>query len=231
MDPTRNSVLQVTGRLEATSASPIPPHQRSSPREMTATHAPGTWFFSNSLLMSFCNSSKVFGGAESSVVCARSVVARNSTERQRRTIARRNKVRRIRPPWHYMRFAIRITAILTAKSRRTNDCLSPWTAKAPVRLPHLKTDIAIDASAALAYDSARVLSGIRAAKAPGLSTVKRLFRIVIWLAVAVLGAGALGAIAFRRGEPLNAMWFVVAAVCCCLVAYRLYSAFVGACVL
>ena len=49
--------------------------------------------------------------------------------------------------------------------------------------------------------------------------------------VAVLGAGALGAIAFHRGEPLNAMWFVVAAVCCYLVAFRLYSAFVAARVL
>src|SRR5439155_337839 len=33
------------------------------------------------------------------------------------------------------------------------------------------------------------------------------------------------------GEPLNATWFVVAAVCCYLVAYRLYSAFVAAKVL
>ncbi|HLW43273.1 MAG TPA: carbon starvation CstA family protein, partial [Candidatus Acidoferrales bacterium] len=61
--------------------------------------------------------------------------------------------------------------------------------------------------------------------------MKRLLTIVIWLAVAVFGAGALGAIAFHRGEPLNAMWFVVAAVCCYLVAFRLYSAFVAARVL
>jgi carbon starvation protein len=61
--------------------------------------------------------------------------------------------------------------------------------------------------------------------------VKRFLKIVIWLTVAVLGAGALGAIAFHRGEPLNAMWFVVAAVCCYLVAFRLYSAFVAARVL
>src|SRR5579864_9366974 len=65
----------------------------------------------------------------------------------------------------------------------------------------------------------------------GATTVKRLLTIVIWLAVAVFGAGALGAIAFHRGEPLNAMWFVVAAVCWYLVAFRLYSAFVAARVL
>ncbi|HEY2461917.1 MAG TPA: carbon starvation CstA family protein [Candidatus Acidoferrum sp.] len=50
----------------------------------------------------------------------------------------------------------------------------------------------------------------------------------IWVAVAILGAAALGAIALHRGEPLNAMWFVIAAVCCYLVAFRVYSAFVAA---
>jgi carbon starvation protein len=61
--------------------------------------------------------------------------------------------------------------------------------------------------------------------------MKRLFVIVIWLGVALLGAGAFAKIAFDRGERLNATWFVVAAVCCYLVAYRLYSAFVAAKVL
>jgi carbon starvation protein len=61
--------------------------------------------------------------------------------------------------------------------------------------------------------------------------MKRVFAIVVWLGVALLGAGAFGKIAFDRGEPLNATWFVVAAVCCYLVAYRLYSAFLAAKVL
>src|SRR5947209_178731 len=61
--------------------------------------------------------------------------------------------------------------------------------------------------------------------------MKRIFSIVGWIAVAVLGARALGSIALGRGERLNATWFVVAAVCCYLVAYRLYSAFVAAKVL
>jgi carbon starvation protein len=51
---------------------------------------------------------------------------------------------------------------------------------------------------------------------------------VIWIAVALLGAGALSAIALNRGEPLNAMWFVLAAVCSYAVAYRVYSAFLAA---
>jgi carbon starvation protein len=58
--------------------------------------------------------------------------------------------------------------------------------------------------------------------------VKRIGRILIWVAVALLGAGALGKIALDRGEPLNAIWFVIAALCCYLVAYRLYSAFLAA---
>jgi len=58
--------------------------------------------------------------------------------------------------------------------------------------------------------------------------VKRLLQTLIWTAVAVLGAVALGTIAFHRGEPINATWFVLAAVCSYLVAYRLYSAFIAA---
>src|SRR5689334_7954822 len=61
--------------------------------------------------------------------------------------------------------------------------------------------------------------------------MKRILIILTWLVVALLGAGALGAIAIHRGEPLNAMWFVIAALCCYLVAFRLYSAFVAARVL
>jgi carbon starvation protein len=61
--------------------------------------------------------------------------------------------------------------------------------------------------------------------------MKRVLNILAWLAVAVAGAGALGAIALHRGEPLNATWFVVAAVCCYLVAYRFYSSFIAARVL
>jgi len=58
--------------------------------------------------------------------------------------------------------------------------------------------------------------------------VKRLLQILIWTAVAGLGAVALGTIAFHRGEPINATWFVLAAACSYLVAYRLYSAFIAA---
>src|SRR6202045_2577305 len=58
--------------------------------------------------------------------------------------------------------------------------------------------------------------------------MKRPLRVIIWIVVALVGAGALAGIAFHRGEPLNATWFVVAAACCYLVAYRFYSAFIAA---
>lgn len=58
--------------------------------------------------------------------------------------------------------------------------------------------------------------------------MKRTLSIAIWIVVALLGAAALARIAFDRGEPLTATWFVVAAICCYLVAYRFYSAFVAA---
>ena len=58
--------------------------------------------------------------------------------------------------------------------------------------------------------------------------MKRLLQILTWSAVAALGAVALGTIAFHRGEPINATWFVLAAACSYLVAYRLYSAFIAA---
>jgi carbon starvation protein len=53
-------------------------------------------------------------------------------------------------------------------------------------------------------------------------------KLLTWIGVGVLGAGALAAIALHRGEALNSTWFVIAAVCCYLVAYRLYSAFISA---
>ena len=58
--------------------------------------------------------------------------------------------------------------------------------------------------------------------------MKRFLSTAVWIALAILAAGALGAIALQRGERLNALWFVVAAVCCYLLAFRFYSAFIAA---
>jgi carbon starvation protein len=52
--------------------------------------------------------------------------------------------------------------------------------------------------------------------------------ILFWGAVAVLGAVAVGTVAVRRGEPINALWLVVAATCCYALGYRFYSKFIAA---
>ena len=54
---------------------------------------------------------------------------------------------------------------------------------------------------------------------------------LLWLGIAVLGALAVSAIAVHRGESINAVWFVIAAVCTYLVGYRFYSAWICAKVL
>jgi carbon starvation protein len=54
-----------------------------------------------------------------------------------------------------------------------------------------------------------------------------LLRHVPWLIVAIVGACALGVVALRRGEAINALWIVVAAVAIYLVAYRYYSLFIA----
>ena len=48
-----------------------------------------------------------------------------------------------------------------------------------------------------------------------------------WLVLAIIGACALGVVALRRGEAINALWIVVAAVAIYLVAYRYYSLFIA----
>ena len=54
-----------------------------------------------------------------------------------------------------------------------------------------------------------------------------LLRHIPWLLLAIVGACALGVVALRRGEAINALWIVVAAVAIYLVAYRYYSLFIA----
>src|SRR5580704_9193045 len=57
--------------------------------------------------------------------------------------------------------------------------------------------------------------------------MNKTLRILGWGTVAVLGAVAVGTVAMRRGEPINALWLVVAATCCYALGYRFYSRFIA----
>jgi carbon starvation protein len=52
--------------------------------------------------------------------------------------------------------------------------------------------------------------------------------ILGWVIVSVLGAAAVGMIAVHRGEPINALWLVMAGTCCYALGYRFYSKFIAA---
>jgi carbon starvation protein len=56
----------------------------------------------------------------------------------------------------------------------------------------------------------------------------KLLRALVWTSISLLGAFALATIALHRGEEINAMWLVVAAVATYAVAYRFYSSFIAA---
>lgn len=50
---------------------------------------------------------------------------------------------------------------------------------------------------------------------------------LVWVLIGILGALALALIAVERGEHVNALWIVVAAVATYLIAYRYYSLFIA----
>ena len=50
---------------------------------------------------------------------------------------------------------------------------------------------------------------------------------LIWAAIAVVGAICMGVIALERGESINAIWLVVAALCVFSIGYRFYSKFIA----
>ena len=57
------------------------------------------------------------------------------------------------------------------------------------------------------------------------------WRVLGWSAVVALGVAAFAAMAWARGEPVNALWLVIASVCVALVSYRFHSAWLMAKVL
>jgi carbon starvation protein len=56
----------------------------------------------------------------------------------------------------------------------------------------------------------------------------KVLRVLIWTFISLLGAFALATIALHRGEQINAMWLIVAALATYAVGYRFYSSFIAA---
>jgi carbon starvation protein len=58
-----------------------------------------------------------------------------------------------------------------------------------------------------------------------------LVKTALWTAISLAGAAAVAVIALTRGETIDAIWFVIAAVSVYAVGYRFYSSFIAAKVL
>ncbi|MDB6136503.1 MAG: cstA [Verrucomicrobiales bacterium] len=61
--------------------------------------------------------------------------------------------------------------------------------------------------------------------------MNRIFKIVLWMGVSLLGVISVLVPALQKGEPVSALWLVVAGVCAFAVSYRFYSAWLMAKVL
>jgi carbon starvation protein len=59
------------------------------------------------------------------------------------------------------------------------------------------------------------------------SPMRKILKVVLWSAIAALGAVSFAWLALSRGEPVNAAWLLVAALCTYAVSYRFYSRFIA----
>ncbi len=57
--------------------------------------------------------------------------------------------------------------------------------------------------------------------------MKQIVLKLLWLLVALLGAGAYATLAARRGEPLNSVYILIAALCSYAIGYRFYSKWIA----
>ncbi|MEY3288411.1 MAG: hypothetical protein RLZZ419_653 [Pseudomonadota bacterium] len=61
--------------------------------------------------------------------------------------------------------------------------------------------------------------------------MNKLLKNAVWIFIAILGASAIGGIALNRGENINALWFIAAALCVYAIAYRFYATWIATTVL
>jgi carbon starvation protein len=60
---------------------------------------------------------------------------------------------------------------------------------------------------------------------------KKYLKNIVWFLIAILGALAFSTIALSRNESINAVWFIAAAICVFMIAYRFYASWIAAKVL
>jgi carbon starvation protein len=60
-----------------------------------------------------------------------------------------------------------------------------------------------------------------------MTPAKKTFACVVWLGVVALGAWAYWTLAFRRGQPINSAWILVAAICTYAIGFRFYSKWIA----
>lgn len=57
--------------------------------------------------------------------------------------------------------------------------------------------------------------------------MNKVFSYVLWAIIAFIGASCFAVLAMHTGESINAIWFVVAAVCIYAISYRFYSKYIA----
>src|SRR5688500_724818 len=61
--------------------------------------------------------------------------------------------------------------------------------------------------------------------------MRKLVSVIIWTLVSLAGAGAFAALALHRGEHINSIYILTAALCSYAIGYRFYSKWIAACAL
>src|SRR3989440_2589152 len=54
-----------------------------------------------------------------------------------------------------------------------------------------------------------------------------LWKKLVWIAVTLLGLASLAVLALSRGEPVSALWIVIAGFCAAAISYRFYSKWIA----
>ena len=59
------------------------------------------------------------------------------------------------------------------------------------------------------------------------SKAMSIWKKLLWIAVTLLGLGALAVLAFSRGEQVSALWIITAGLCATAISYRFYSKWIA----